>query len=140
MTRDEVLTLLQRRYDAMQQRNFDALGLLYAPAAKVESPLAGTVIGRQGLIQASENFFSAFPDAVITEEPPVIDGERVAIVASVSGTHVGSVMGLSPTGRPFRFTVAFILELENGLIARERRLYDFTGLLVQIGVLKAKPA
>jgi hypothetical protein len=24
--------------------------------------------------------------------------------------------------------------------ARERRIYDFTGVLVQIGVLKAKPA
>ena len=30
-------------------------------------------------------------------------------------------------------------EFKNGLIARERRIYDFTGLLIQIGVLKAKP-
>jgi hypothetical protein len=30
--------------------------------------------------------------------------------------------------------------LENGKIVRERRIFDFTGLLVQIGVLKAKPA
>ena len=30
-------------------------------------------------------------------------------------------------------------DLENGLIARERRIYDFTGLAVQVGALKAKP-
>jgi len=30
--------------------------------------------------------------------------------------------------------------LRNGKIVHERRIYDFTGLLVQIGVLKAKPA
>jgi hypothetical protein len=27
-----------------------------------------------------------------------------------------------------------------GLIATERRFYDFTGLLVQVGILRAKPA
>jgi hypothetical protein len=29
---------------------------------------------------------------------------------------------------------------EQGLVAHERRIYDFTGLLVQLGVLRAKPA
>jgi len=28
---------------------------------------------------------------------------------------------------------------ENGLVKREERFYDFTSLLLQIGVLKAKP-
>ena len=48
-------------------------------------------------------------------------------------------MGLPPTGKQFRFNGAFIFTLENGQIAHERRIYDFTGMLVQIGVLKAKP-
>jgi hypothetical protein len=34
----------------------------------------------------------------------------------------------------------FFYQLEHGKIVRERRVYDFTGLLLQIGVLKAKPA
>jgi hypothetical protein len=29
---------------------------------------------------------------------------------------------------------------DDGLIEHERRIYDFTGLLVQLGVLRAKPA
>jgi hypothetical protein len=28
---------------------------------------------------------------------------------------------------------------EEGKVAVERRLYDFTGLLIQMGVIKAKP-
>ena len=32
-----------------------------------------------------------------------------------------------------------VFELRDGKITHERRLYDFTGLLVQVGVLKAKP-
>ena len=30
--------------------------------------------------------------------------------------------------------------LKDGLIVRERRIYDFAGLLIQIGLLKVKPA
>ena len=33
-----------------------------------------------------------------------------------------------------------LFTLEDGLIVHERRVYDFTGMLVQIGLLKAKPA
>ena len=29
--------------------------------------------------------------------------------------------------------------MSEGLIAHERRYYDFTGMLIQLGVLKAKP-
>jgi hypothetical protein len=35
--------------------------------------------------------------------------------------------------------VIFLLEFRHGAIVRDRRVYDFTGFLVQIGVLKAKP-
>jgi hypothetical protein len=30
--------------------------------------------------------------------------------------------------------------MRDGLIARERRYYDFTGLLIQLGVLRSRPA
>jgi hypothetical protein len=45
------------------------------------------------------------------------------------------------TNRHIEFRMARLLEMnDHGLIARERRIYDFTGLLVQLGVLRAKPA
>ena len=69
----------------------------------------------------------------------MIDGDRVAQALSIEGTHIGEFMGVPPSGRPFRLTSVFGYELEAGQIIRERRIYDFTGLLVQIGLLKAKP-
>jgi predicted ester cyclase len=69
----------------------------------------------------------------------VIDGNRVAQVVSLEGTDIGGFMGLPPTGKGFRAPAVFLFELKDHLIVRERRIYDFTGLLLQIGVLKAKP-
>jgi hypothetical protein len=33
-----------------------------------------------------------------------------------------------------------LFEMQDGLIAYERRYYDFTGLLIQLGILRGKPA
>jgi hypothetical protein len=35
---------------------------------------------------------------------------------------------------------SFLFFFADGRIKREIRIYDFTGILVQLGVLKAKPA
>ena len=43
-------------------------------------------------------------------------------------------------GRRIERTVAYILTFRDGLIVNERRVYDFTNMLMQLGVLKARPA
>ena len=139
MTRDEVLDLLSRRRDAMARRHMSAIAEIYAEDARLESPFAGNAMGHEAIVQAAEWFIRAFPNAEIEEEPAIVDGHRAAIVAEASGTHVGTFMGIEATGRPFRFPVVFLLAFKDGLIVSERRIYDFTGLLIQIGVLKAKP-
>jgi hypothetical protein len=35
--------------------------------------------------------------------------------------------------------MVFVCTLDDGLVVHEQRIYDFTGMLMQIGVLKAKP-
>jgi steroid delta-isomerase-like uncharacterized protein len=140
MTRDQVLDLFTRLEHALERRDTAALASLYAETATYESPLAGTVSGREAIAGVHAAFFAAFPDVVIKTEAPLIDGDRVAAVATVSGTQIGAFMAVPPSGKPARFTVALFLVVRDSQIVHERRIYDFTGVLVQIGVLKAKPA
>ena len=140
MTRDEILALCERRQEAFDRADLEALAPLYADTAVLNSPMTGIAMGRDAVVKATGAFFAAFPDAKVVAEPPLIDGGRVAILAEVSGTHNGALMALPPSGKPFRFKVVFALEVADHHIVNERRIYDFTGLLVQIGVLKAKPA
>ncbi|MCC7009852.1 MAG: ester cyclase [Acidobacteria bacterium] len=141
MTRDEVLDLIGRWQQTLDRRDPHAYAALYDDDARLDSPMAGSRIGKAGVTRVFDAFFSAFPDGVFTPEPPIVDMNtgRVVVVASAHGTHTGELMGLSPTGKTFRFPIVFLLDVRDGLIVRERRVYDFTGLLVQIGVLKAKP-
>ena len=140
-SRDQMLDLCRRWQAALGRPDLEALAGLYAETAELESPIAGNHHpGREGVIKATDAFFSAFPDASLTFEGPIVDGQRAAIVADVTGKHVGHFMGMAPTGRPIHFQLVFVLDTRDGLIVRDRRIYDFTGLLLQVGVLKAKPA
>jgi steroid delta-isomerase-like uncharacterized protein len=140
MTRDEILELIGRWQAAFRRRDLETYTGLYAEQAVLESPLAGSLSGRAAVTRFVGAFLSSFPDATITSEPAIVDGSRAAILSSVTGSHVGTFMGLSPTGKAFRFSMVFMLVIRDGQIVSDRRIYDFTGFLVQLSVLKAKPA
>jgi steroid delta-isomerase-like uncharacterized protein len=139
MTRDEIVAFFQRREDLYNDFDAAALAADYADDAVIESPIAGVHTGRLAAEQALRAVFTAFLDRKMRTESLLIDGDLVAQVFAIEGTLIGEFLGLPPTGKPFRHTAVFLYELRNRLIVRERRIYDFTGLLVQIGVMKAKP-
>jgi steroid delta-isomerase-like uncharacterized protein len=140
MTRTDILALLDRRHTAYERRDPHALASLHAEDAVVESLMAGRVVGRVAIGDVYRTWLSAFPDLVVTRDELVIDGDRVVEVVTHAGTDRGGFMGLPPTGKPFRLPIVHVYRMADGHIAHERRIYDFTGLLVQIGVLKARPA
>jgi steroid delta-isomerase-like uncharacterized protein len=139
MTREEITAMFARRERAFADMDAVTLAADYADDAVIESPTAGVHQGREAR-QAFEAIFHAFGDQTRHLEARVIDGEHVAEVMTIEGTNLGGLMGLPPTGKDFRLPAVFLYDLRGGKIVRERRIYDFTGLLVQIGVLKAKPA
>ena len=69
-----------------------------------------------------------------------IDGDRVALIMTVSGSHAWDFFGLPASGRRVQAVCAFMYTLKDGAIVHERRILDFTGVLIQVGVLRAKPA
>jgi len=140
MSRDEIAALFARRQDLYD--NFDAAALAadYADDVVVESPIAGVHRGRAAAEEALRAVFGAFLDMKTRTEALLIDGDRVAQVLAIEGTHIGEFIGVPPSHKPFRCAAVFLYELRDRKIVHERRIYDFTGVLIQIGVLKAKPA
>jgi predicted ester cyclase len=102
--------------------------------------MAGTVYGKEAAAQVSRAWINAFPDVVYKRESQIIDGDSVVELETLSGTDTGGFMGLPPSNKSFECRLVRMYTIRDGLIAHERRIYDFTGMLVQIGVLKAKPA
>jgi steroid delta-isomerase-like uncharacterized protein len=138
LTRVQIEALFARRQDDYD--NLDAVSLAgdYADDAVIDSPISGRH-GKAEAQQSIEMVFRAFMDITLTTDALIIDGGRVAQVITLEGTNIGGLFGLPPTGKSFKIPAVFLFELRDGRITRERRIYDFTGVLVQVGVLKAKP-
>jgi steroid delta-isomerase-like uncharacterized protein len=140
MTRDQIVDLFDRRMKTINDHDVEAFADLFAEDAVVESPLGGTHQGRAAIAAVAGAFVGALSDATFAEDALIIDGDHVVQVLTVSGTDTGGLMGMAPSGRPAQLPMVVVCQLADGLITHERRIYDFTGMLVQIGVLKAKPA
>jgi steroid delta-isomerase-like uncharacterized protein len=140
MTRSEITDLIARVQDAWNRRAATELADFHAEDCVVESPVAGgEARGREAITKSYEAFFHAFPDLAMEYDQPLIDGDRVVLIARISGTDRGGFMGMQPTGRFVDFPCVLLFDVSHGVITRERRIYDFTGLAVQVGAIKAKP-
>ncbi|RPH53671.1 MAG: hypothetical protein EHM89_19725 [Acidobacteria bacterium] len=138
-SREEILALFKDRREAFDTLDAVALAKQYTEDCTVESPVGGVHQGRANVEKVYRAWFDAFLDMEIETELLLIDGQHVAEVIRVEGTNIGDFMRLPASGKRFQFTGVCLFDLRGCQIARERRIYDFTGLLVQVGVLKAKP-
>lgn len=140
MTRADIEALFERRRLAWDARDAAAMAATHSIDGVVKSPMFGDLYGREQIEGSYARLFHTFPDWTITDEPLLVDGNTVIEVFSSTATHSADFMGLPATGRKFKIEGVRVHVLKDGLIQEERRLYDFTSLLIQVGVLKGKPA
>jgi predicted ester cyclase len=139
MTREDARTFFSRRQEAFRRADAVALASDHAENGMVTSPMFATLQGRAAIQESYDSLFRMFSDWDFKNEEPLIDGNRVALPFSSRATHVGDFMGLPGTKRRFEITGVLLFEMNGATIVSERRLYDFTGLLIQTGVLRGKP-
>jgi steroid delta-isomerase-like uncharacterized protein len=139
MTREEIVQFFDRRDVSFQALDAKALAASHSEDCVFESPLAGRVLGRAAIEHFYRSLFASFPDLTLHKSELLIDAERAVQIAVASGTNRGGFMGLPPTGKHFSFAVVLVYTVRGGFIVNERVIYDFTGWMVQMGVLKAKP-
>jgi len=141
LTRADLELVAQKNLDAWQRHDVAALLAYHTPDAIVESPMYGTRRGRAELEESYRALFKSFPDMTISSEGLLIDPPQIAIFTKFGGTHMDDFFGLPGTSRHIDMRAVLWVKVdERGLITHERRIYDFTGLLLQVGVLRAKPA
>ena len=138
MTRDEVVRFLQERQKHWVARDCDGLASQHAAVGTVNSPMFGKLSGREAIAHSYHRLYEAFPDFSVNFDEVIIDGDRVAQPFSATATHVGEFMGLPGTKHRTNIHGVLLMRLADGLIQDERRLYDFSMLLMQVGVLKGK--
>jgi predicted ester cyclase len=140
MTREKIEQFFAKRNEAWNRHDIEALTADHAEDGEVESPAWGHVLGRQSIQDIYIQWFLSFPDAEFFTEHLLIDGKRAVQFGKMVGIHKGPFCGLAPTGKRFTIHCAFLFFFAESGVVREIRNYDFTGMLLQLGLLEAKPA
>jgi steroid delta-isomerase-like uncharacterized protein len=139
MTREQIVAVLNTMQRAWNARDPAALAALFADDAVVHSPIFGELRGRLMIEKSYRDLFRGFADWAFEGQDVIVDGSRAAQVFTVTATHTSDMFGVDATHRSFKVRGVLVFEFRDGRIAYEQRHYDFTSLLLQVGVLKARP-
>ena len=139
MTREQIVSVIAAMQRAWNARDAAGLAAAHTDDAVVFSPIFGEVHGRAAIERSYGDLFRAFSDWTLDGQDLIVDGVRAAQLFTVTATHTSELFGVDATNRKFKINGVLIFEFRDGKVALERRLYDFTALLLQVGIIKARP-
>jgi steroid delta-isomerase-like uncharacterized protein len=94
-------------------------------------PQAPPADGPEGL-RARVGLYQESVDGHWNVEDVLSAGDRVVARWRGTGTHIGELMGIPPTGKPIDVEAISIFRIADGKIAEEWTVWDALGLLQQV--------
>ncbi len=127
--------LVRRWFEALTKHDVDSMVSMVADDFINNS---STNQGKDGVRAEVEYWLAAFPDASVSIEELIAEGNRVVARLSVTGTHGGAFLGVEPTGKRISVQEIDIARIENDRIAEVWAAPDVFGMLSQLGALPAE--
>ena len=135
MSAEENKAIARRGYEAINQKNLDALDEIVASDMTDHDPAPGQAPGLEGVKQYFSSLHTAFPDVQMNIEEMIAEGDKIVARVSVSGTHQGEFMGIDSTGNRVAITRIDILRIADGKIVEHWGNFDDLGMMQQLGVI-----
>jgi predicted ester cyclase len=126
--------VVQRFYEeVINQKKLEVFQEVFDPNVVDHQLGLGPVIGDP----AREGFF---PDLHINVDLWVVQGDLLTAVVTVSGTHLGELMGVPPTGKTVTWSHIDIWRVKDGKIVEVWHNFPTADILEQIGYQLVPPA
>jgi predicted ester cyclase len=120
--------------EIVNQKNPDLIEECYPPDFVWHGP-DQDIRGYEQAKQMSSTFLAAFPDAQITDEDVIAEGEKVVRRYTTHATHQGETeMFGPPTGRQIELKGITIHRIEGGKIVEEWESFDNLSMMKQLGL------
>lgn len=139
MQSDELKQLNHRFYDEVFGRhNLDAIDELLTDDVVDHAQMPGQAEGRRGVKQAIGQILQAFPDLEVVIENEVAEGDTVASVVLMTGTHQGDFFGVPATGRRVSIESMDMSRVRGGRFCEHWGAADMAAMMAQLGVAPAR--
>jgi steroid delta-isomerase-like uncharacterized protein len=135
----EIKALVHRFFEEWNKGEAAAIAVideLYA----TDFVLHSTGEDNRGLKHYKQSFsevYNAFPDVHWSIDDMIVEGDKVAVRFTLTGTHQGEFMGRPPTNKKVKMWGIFIHRIVGGKVVEEWYRPDTLGLMQQLGVIPA---
>jgi predicted ester cyclase len=134
MSAEQNKAIALRASEIVNQKNPDLIEECYPPDFVWHGP-DQDIRGYEQAKQMSSTFLAAFPDAQITDEDVIAEGEKVVRRYTTHATHQGGTeMFGPPTGRQIELKGITIHHIEGGKIVEEWESFDNLSMMKQLGL------
>jgi steroid delta-isomerase-like uncharacterized protein len=133
MTEPDNVAIVRRMYtDVFDRQDLELADSLVAPDFKNRAAPPGMQDGPDGIKAVVRMLFAAFPDDRHDVEDVFAAGDRVAARVTHHGTHLGSYLGIPPSGKHVSQPELHIIRLEHGQWVEHWGVRDDLGCLRQM--------
>jgi predicted ester cyclase len=133
-------TVLRLYTEVGNEGRLEVLDEIAWPDHVEHSPFPLQSQGIDGLKQRVSMVRAAMANPHFTIEHVIAEGDKVAVMWTNVGTHVGEWFGFAPTERSVTAHGVDIHLLRDGRLAEHWDVVDITDFLAKIGVLPGRPA
>lgn len=123
--------------EVWNERRESSIEKLMAPHARVHGLAGGPIAGPEAFRPFYRLFCNAFSDLRVEVVQTVVEGDRVAALCHVTGTHTGDALGGPPTRRHVDFWGNTIGVVKDGRIIEGWNTFDFLTMYQQLGWVKS---
>lgn len=96
--------------------------------------------GKQAVREFLTRLMTALPDLVFTVHKKIARGDNVSEQWTIEGTHLGTFMGVPPTGRPIRIEALSMVTMRDGRFLRDEFYWDTRKVMNQMGLFPSMDA
>ena len=138
---EDVKARIREYWDLFNEHDADALAERVAEGAVNHNAAEGTADGPEGMRQAWGRLWCGFPDLRFELQDMLVDGNKVACIGMMSGTHEGEFTGIQPTGKSWRARHIHVLTLDDeGKMTEHLAVRDDVAMMQQLGLMPTAPA
>ena len=122
-------------FEAIARRDAEAMAAMWAPDGV--DRIAGQVeaVGPTGVREYFTSLFAAFPDLALTVRSTVAAGDREAVHWTATGTHLGTLWGVEPTGARVEVEGIDLMQVRGGKLVRNDAVVDALSVARQLGLV-----
>jgi steroid delta-isomerase-like uncharacterized protein len=124
--------LTRQFFSRISAGDLSAVDELLSDAFVEHEQVPGLAPGKEGTRQLFEMFHSAFDQARVEVDDMIAEGDKVFVLARLTGTQRGEFLGIPATGKTINVNVCDYFRIDNGALSEHWGVMDAAGMMHQL--------